>query len=44
MSELDTYREKARAFLTSMAPKYAREARVGNTVEQDLALDRKSIV
>ena len=40
MSELDTYREKARAFLTSMAPKYAREARVGNTVEQDLALGR----
>ena len=41
MSELETYRQKARAFLDSMAPKYAREARSGNTVEQDLALGRE---
>ncbi len=38
MSELETYRAKARAWLESMAPKYARAARSGNTVEQDLAL------
>ena len=49
MSELETYRLKARAFLEGMAPKYARETRRGNTVEQDLALgrryiDRKSVV
>ena len=41
MSELETYRVKARAFLDSMAPKYARKARSGNTVEQDLALGRQ---
>ncbi|WP_374530521.1 acyl-CoA dehydrogenase family protein [Novosphingobium sp.] len=41
MSDLEAYRLKARAFLESMAPKYAREARIGNTVEQDLALGRE---
>ncbi|MCC6926233.1 acyl-CoA dehydrogenase family protein [Novosphingobium sp.] len=41
MSELEAYRAKARAFLESMAPKYGRDARSGNTVEQDLALGRE---
>ncbi len=41
MSELETYRQSARVFLDSMAPKYARPARSGNTVEQDLALGRQ---
>ena len=41
MSDLEAYRAKARTFLESMAPKYAREARSGNTVEQDLALGRE---
>jgi alkylation response protein AidB-like acyl-CoA dehydrogenase len=41
MSELETYRAKARAFLDSMAPKYSRQARTGNTAEQDLALGRE---
>ena len=41
MSELETYRLKARAFLDGMAPKYSRAARSGNTVEQDLALGRE---
>ena len=41
MSELETYRLKARAFLEGMAPTYAREHRRGNTSEQDLALGRE---
>jgi len=41
MSDIETFRAKARAFLESMAPKYARAARTGNTVEQDLALGRQ---
>jgi len=41
MSELDIYREKARKFLDAMAPKFARRAREGNSVEQDLALGRE---
>lgn len=41
MSEIEEFRQKARAFLDSMAPKYARAAREGNTVEQDLALGRE---
>lgn len=41
MSDLETYRLKARSFLESMAPKYGRDARTGNTVEQDLALGRE---
>ena len=41
MSELATYAEQARTFLKSMAPKYARENRRGNSTEQDLALGRE---
>ncbi|WP_309623102.1 acyl-CoA dehydrogenase family protein [Novosphingobium sp.] len=41
MSDLEVYRTKARTFLESMAPKYGREARTGNSVEQDLALGRE---
>ena len=41
MSDLETYRAKARTFLESMAPKYGRTARTGNSVEQDLALGRE---
>ena len=41
MSELDTYRATARTWLEGMAPKYARAARGGNTVEHDLALGRE---
>ena len=41
MSELEAYRAKARTFLESMAAKYGRDARTGNTVEQDLALGRE---
>jgi alkylation response protein AidB-like acyl-CoA dehydrogenase len=41
MSDLAAYRLKALAFLEGMAPKYGREARVGNSVEQDLALGRE---
>ena len=41
MSELAIYAERARTFLKSMAPKYARENRRGNTTEQDLALGRE---
>ena len=41
MSELETYRLKARAFLEGMAPKYARQNRRGNSSEQDLALGRE---
>lgn len=40
MSEIETYRAKARAFLDAMVPTYGREARAGNSVEQDLALGR----
>ena len=41
MSDLEVYRTKARTFLESMAPKYGRDARTGNSVEQDLALGRE---
>lgn len=41
MSELETFRLKARAWLETMAPKFARSARAGNTVEQDLAMGRE---
>ncbi|TXI28712.1 MAG: acyl-CoA dehydrogenase, partial [Ottowia sp.] len=41
MSELEAYRSKAQAWLESMAPKYAREARRGMTVEEELALGRE---
>lgn len=40
MSGLETYRAAACAFLDAMVPKYGREARTGNSVEQDLALGR----
>jgi alkylation response protein AidB-like acyl-CoA dehydrogenase len=43
MSELETYRAKARAWLESVAPKYARAARskLHLSVEDDLALGRQ---
>jgi alkylation response protein AidB-like acyl-CoA dehydrogenase len=41
MSDLEAYTQKARAWLESMAPKYGRDARTGNSVEQDLALGRE---
>ncbi len=41
MSDLEAYRLKARAWLESMAPKFGRDARKGNTVEQDLAIGRE---
>jgi alkylation response protein AidB-like acyl-CoA dehydrogenase len=41
MSDLEAYRLKARAWLETMAPKYAREARKGNSEVQDLALGRE---
>lgn len=41
MSELEAYRNTARAWLESMAPKYAREARRGMSVEEELALGRE---
>jgi alkylation response protein AidB-like acyl-CoA dehydrogenase len=41
MSDLEAYTLKARAWLQSMAPKYAREARKGDTEEQALALGRE---
>ena len=40
MSDLNAYRASARAFLETMDAKYGRDARAGNTVEQDLALGR----
>ncbi|PKB25268.1 alkylation response protein AidB-like acyl-CoA dehydrogenase [Novosphingobium kunmingense] len=41
MIEIEDFRQKARAFLETMAPKYGRAAREGNTMEQDLALGRE---
>ena len=43
MSEIETYRCKARAWLESVAPKYARAARgdLNLSVEEDLALGRQ---
>lgn len=43
MSEIETYRAKARAWLESVAPKYARAARskLNLSVEEDLALGRQ---
>ena len=40
MSDLEAYTLKARAWLQSVAPKYAREARKGDTEAQSLALGR----
>ncbi len=41
MSDVATYRAKARAWLESMVPQFGRAARAGLTVEQDLALARR---
>jgi alkylation response protein AidB-like acyl-CoA dehydrogenase len=41
MSDLEAYTLKARAWLQAMAPKYARDARHGDTEAQSLALGRK---
>ncbi len=40
MSDLETYRLKARSWLESVAPRFGRDARKGNTVEEDLAIGR----
>ena len=46
MSEIETYRAKARAWLESVAPKYSRAARgkLNLTVEEDLALYERLVV
>lgn len=41
MSDLEVYAEKARSWLQSMAPRYARTSRQGLDVEADLALGRE---
>jgi alkylation response protein AidB-like acyl-CoA dehydrogenase len=41
MTDIETYRTQARDWLNSMAPRFARSARSGNSVEQDLALGRE---
>ena len=43
MSEIETYRAQAKAWLESVAPKYARAARgkLNLSVEEDLALGRQ---
>ena len=41
MSDLNAYRASARAFLETMDAKYGRDARTGNSMEQDLALGRE---
>lgn len=41
MTDLDTYRLNARAWLESMAPQFGRNARRGLSVEDDLALGRR---
>ncbi len=41
MTDIETYRTQARDWLKSMAPRFARSARSGNSVEQDLALGRE---
>ncbi len=41
MSDLDAYRETARAWLASVAGEFGREARRGLSVEDDLALGRR---
>lgn len=41
MSDLEAYRLKALAWLESVAPRFGREARLGNTEAQDLALGRE---
>lgn len=41
MSDLEAYRQKARAWLESIAPEFGREARRGLTEAEDLALGRR---
>ena len=41
MSDLETYRSAARAWLQSVAPTFGRDARAGLSVEDDLALGRR---
>lgn len=41
MTDLEAYRLKARAWLESVAPKFGRAARVGNTEAQNLELGRE---
>jgi alkylation response protein AidB-like acyl-CoA dehydrogenase len=41
MSDVEAYRSAARAWLQSVAPTFGRDARVGLSVEQDLALGRR---
>lgn len=41
MSDLETYRQKARTWLESVAGEFGREARRGNKVEEDLAAGRR---
>jgi len=41
MSDLETYRLNARAWLESVAGEFGREARRGNSVEEDLAVGRR---
>jgi alkylation response protein AidB-like acyl-CoA dehydrogenase len=40
MSDLETYRLRARSWLGEMAPKFGREARRGLTLDEDVALGR----
>ena len=40
MNDLDAYREKARAWLESVAPTYGKQAREGMTEDEDLAMGR----
>lgn len=41
MTDLEAYRLKARAWLETVAPRFGRDARVGNTEAQNLALGRE---
>lgn len=41
MSDLETYRLAARRWLESVAPRFGRQARKGNSVEEDLAAGRE---
>lgn len=41
MSDLETYRKNARAWLESVAGEFGRDARRGNSVEEDLAVGRR---
>lgn len=41
MTDLETYRDRARIWLESVASRFGREARMGLSVEEDLALGRQ---